>query len=258
MGIKTIEAKNFDLHGVKHGFFTRQGGVSVGIYKGLNCGPGSDDDPTAVQQNRQSVVEYINADHLLTLHQVHGKDCVVADAPYDKRPKADAHVTDVPGLALGILTADCVPVLFVGEKTDGAPVIGAAHAGWGGALKGVLAETVGQMQALGAELCSIRAAIGPCIAQKSYEVSASFVDPFMEEDEMNERFFMVAQREGHLMFDLPGYVALKLAKAGVKNVSIGDQDTYALEEDFFSYRRTTHAQELDYGRQISVVMIASS
>ncbi|HOO82901.1 MAG TPA: laccase domain-containing protein, partial [Alphaproteobacteria bacterium] len=166
-----------------------------------------------------------------------------------------AMVTDVSGLALGVLTADCAPVLFYGKKSDGAPVVGAAHAGWGGALKGVLDNTLAMMLELGAVPESIRACIGPCIGQKSYEVRDDFADTFLEEDGRNEVFFTAGRCAGHLQFDLPGYCAAKLGRAGVKNVLIKDLDTYFNEEDFFSYRRATHRHEKDYGRQISVIMI---
>ena len=248
-----------DDNPVFHAFFSRRGGVSKDVYASLNCGPGSDDNAQDVMQNRQIVSEIVGCrpENLLSLHQIHSPQCIKVSqgwAPED-RPQADAFVTDQPGLALGVLTADCAPVLFYGQKSDGRPVVGAAHAGWGGALKGVLAEAVNAMQELDAELESIRAAIGPCISKASYEVGQDFADAFLEEDEANEVFFMAAKREGHLMFDLPGYCALKLAKAGLKTVFIKDLDTYFNEEDFFSYRRKTHRGEKDYGRQISLIMI---
>jgi len=240
-----------------HGFFTRRGGVSGGIYKSLNCGAGSDDEPGDVQENRALVAAAsgVQADHVLSLYQVHGKTCLYVTEPWPggKRPEADALVTDVPGLALGILTADCGPILFYGEKADGAPVIGAAHAGWKGALGGVMEETIWQMEALGAQ--DIRACVGPCIGRRSYEVSAEFVQSFVESDSEYERFFSAAQRGGHAMFDLPGFCAFRLHQAGLKNVALMDLDTYAMEDTFFSYRRTTHRSEPDYGRQISVIAI---
>lgn len=257
-----FEMPEFMNDGVFHGFFGRRGGKSSGIYSSLNCGPGSNDDPAAVKANRAIVSEAVGCDpeRFLTLYQVHGDACVMVGDVWgdDDRPKADGMVTDQPGFALGILTADCGPALFHGQKDDGSPVIGAAHAGWGGALKGVLSETVEQMKALGAVDGSIQACVGPCIAQASYEVQDAFAKPFMEEDDENERFFKSASRVGHLMFDLPGYCAFKLSKAGVRNVFIRDLDTYANEGDFFSYRRTTHRGENDYGRQVSVIMIRPS
>ncbi len=244
---------------VFHGFFGRGGGVSRGIYAGLNCGAGSDDAREAVLQNRAIVAAAAGCapEGLLSLHQVHGDGCIVVDRPWglDERPQGDCFVTDARGVALGILTADCAPVLFYGEKADGAPVVGAAHAGWGGALRGVLASTVEGMVRLGVERDSLRACVGPCIAQVSYEVQEQFSAPFLEEDEENERFFMGGQKDGHLLFDLSGYCAFKLYKAGLKRVFLQDLDTYCDEDNFYSYRRTTHRHEVDYGRQISVIMI---
>ncbi|NQZ13358.1 MAG: peptidoglycan editing factor PgeF [Alphaproteobacteria bacterium] len=245
---------------IKHGFFGRQGGVSVGLYDSLNCAVGSDDDALSVQKNRQSVASQLieNADDIQTVWQIHSKECVVIEAPFNAgkdRPKADALVTDRAGLVIGVLTADCGPVLFACCKEDGSPVIGAVHAGWGGALKGVCEETVKVMINQGAMLESITAVIGPCIAPKSYEVSVGFEKPFLEQDGANEHFFKPASREGHLMFDLPGYIASRLARVGVKNVVISGIDTFSEEERFFSYRRTTHRKEPDYGRQVSAIAI---
>lgn len=241
----------------QHGFFTRMGGVSDGIYKSLNCGPGSNDEPERVQENRICVAEELGVEpqNLLSLYQVHGAECLYVTEAFDEKPQADALVTDQAGLALGILTADCGPVLFYGQKSDGSPVIGAAHAGWGGALKGVLGATVEVMQKQGAIIESVRAALGPCIGPASYEVSDDFADPFLEQDEANEHFFKSGQREGHLMFDLGGYIAKRLSEAGVRHVSISGMDTYADEKRFFSYRRSTHRHEADYGRQISAIVI---
>ena len=244
---------------IKHGFFGRRGGVSTGLYDSLNCGVGSNDDMIAVQENRARVAAALSThkENLVTIHQVHSADCFYVDKPFDGdvKPKGDALVTDEAGLVIGVLTADCGPVLFAGKKADGTPVIGAAHAGWGGALKGICEATVKMMIERGAILETIRAAIGPCIGPKSYEVSLGFEAPFLEQDEANEHFFKAAQKERHLMFDLPGYIALRLAKVGVKHVSITGADTFADEERYFSYRRTTHAQEPDYGRQISAICI---
>ncbi|MGH1398839.1 MAG: peptidoglycan editing factor PgeF [Alphaproteobacteria bacterium] len=256
MGSKIFQAGSLVSDGVFHGFFSRKGGVSTGIYAGLNCGAGSDDDPAAVLANKDIVRDAAGAEALVTLHQVHSAECVVIDAPFaGEPPEADAMVSDQAGIALGVLTADCAPVLFMGEKANGAPVIGAAHAGWGGAFKGVLGASVEAMIGRGAVLSSIRAAIGPCIAQASYEVTYDFAERFIEQDEGHEKFFKAASREGHLMFDLAGYCALRLSQAGVRQVEILDRDTYADEENFFSYRRKTHRDEADYGRQISVVCI---
>ena len=245
---------------VFHGFFGRQGGSSKGVYDSLNCGRGSDDSPANVSLNLQVIGNTIGLPHerIMTQHQIHSDVCTYIDAPWDEnkaRPQGDALVTDKAGLALGVLTADCAPVLFFGTKEDGSPVIGAAHAGWKGAVGGVLDNTVKVMLERGAVLSSLRACVGPCIAQGSYEVSEAFVDPFMDDDPENERFFMAGTREGHLMFDLAGYCAARLARNGLNNVFIKDLDTYFNEEDFFSYRRATHRDEKDYGRQISLIYI---
>lgn len=244
---------------VDHGFFGKTGGVSKGIYNGLNCGPGSYDDPEAVAENRKLVAELMGVapENLLTLHQVHSNICLAVDEPWPEglRPEADAMVTDVPGLALGVLTADCAPVLFCGKKEDGSPVIGAAHAGWGGALGGILEATVEKMKARGAKAETIRATIGPAICVQSYEVGDEFVQKFLRHDSENERFFTASVNDGHMMFDLPSYVEQRLRKAGVSQVSDKAVDTYFNEEDFFSFRRSTHRSEPDYGRQISVIVI---
>lgn len=244
---------------VFHAFFGRQGGESKGVYAGLNCALGSQDNPDTVLANRNVVAEIAGCDPeaIATVYQVHSNVCVYADKPFapEERPKADALVTDVPGVALGILTADCVPVLFYAEKADGRPLVGAAHAGWGGALKGVLESTVRELEKLGAAPSGIKACIGPCIGPASYEVTEDFAEAFIEENHENERFFRAAHRTGHLMFDLAGYCAFKLAGLGLKKIFIKDLDTYFNEEDFFSYRRSVHREEEDYGRQISLIMI---
>lgn len=243
---------------IQHGFFGKQGGVSEGIYNSLNCGPGSDDDAGKVHQNRRLIARHFDRgiNDLVTVWQVHSPDCLYVDAPFEgARPKADAMVTDKAGLVLGVLSADCAPVLFAGEKSDGSPVIGAAHSGWGGSLKGVSENTVTKMIEIGAEQESIRAAIGPCIGPKSYEVSIGFETPFLARDAEDERFFREAQKAGHLMFDMAGYIASRLAQIGVRQVTITGQDTCALENEYFSYRRKTHNNEPDYGRQISAISI---
>jgi polyphenol oxidase len=244
---------------VFHGFFTRRGGVSSAIYDGLNCGLGSSDDAVRVLQNRALVAQTagIDAANLLSVHQVHGVDCVTVKEGWspEARPKADAFVTDRAGYGLGILTADCAPVLFYGEKSDGAPVIAAAHAGWKGALGGVFASTLSAMEALGASRSGIKACVGPCIGRASYEVSVEFVDPFLEEHDESGRFFQSAQKAHHLMFDLSGYCAWRLFRDGLRSIALMDRDTYANEGHFYSYRRTTHRSEPDYGRQISVIAI---
>lgn len=242
---------------IAHGFFTRAGGVSAGLYNALNAGPASGDAPDDVLENRRRIAAHLDADELVTLYQIHSADCLYVGAQVadgEDRPKGDALVTDVAGLAIGALTADCAPILFHGTRVDGSPVIGAAHAGWGGALKGVSVAIVSKMVELGAELTSICAVIGPCIAQASYEVRAEFASPFLDQDNENERFFMTG-RDGHLQFDLAGYNAAQLAQAGVRNIVITGEDTYADEGRFFSYRRATHRAEPDYGRQVSAIVI---
>lgn len=244
---------------VVHGFTGRNGGVSPGIYTSLNTGRGSDDNPANVKENYKIVAQFfgIQAQNILTLHQVHGDTCLNVTEGWNEnaRPEADAFVTDRAGIALGVLTADCAPVLFTAEKKDGTPVIGAAHAGWKGAIGGILESTVETMRAYDIKEDSLRAAIGPCIAQTSYEVDEGFFRKFCEDDEGNEKFFKNAQKENHYMFDLPGYCAARLAQSGLKNVFIKDLDTYFNEEDFYSYRRATHRAESDYGRQISLIVI---
>jgi YfiH family protein len=240
------------LAGVPHGFFGRRGGVSSGDLASLNCGFGSGDDPALIAENRRRAAEAILPGAALTgLYQVHGSRCVIVDAASDlaARPEADALATRTPGLLLGILTADCVPVLFA-DTTAG--VVGAAHAGWKGAIAGVTDATLDAMESLGADRAHIVAAIGPCIGRASYEVEEAFVQRFAADDPANERFFAAGQ-PGHAMFDIAAYVAARLAAAGVARVAIGGQDTYAEEADYFSYRRACHRQENGYGRQISVI-----
>lgn len=257
-----IKDRNFlpEHHRVTHGFFTRQGGVSDGIFNSLNCGPGSGDDIRLVTENRGMVAQEMGVPeaNLLSLYQVHGNTCLFIEEPFSgqNRPRADAFVTDRSDIALGILTADCGPVLLYGEKADGAPIIGAVHAGWGGALKGVCEATVQMMVEKGARLETLRASVGPCIGPASYEVSEDFADAFLEQAEANEHYFKSASREGHLMFDLPGYIASRLAAAGVRHVSLIGLDTYSDALRFFSYRRTTHRNETEYGRQISCISIS--
>ncbi len=249
--------------GIAHGFFGRQGGVSEGLYTSLNCGPGSGDDADSVQTNRSRVAEILGTetDKLLTLYQIHSVECLSVSEPWDAkdRPQADAMVTDVPGIALSVLTADCAPVLFVGWA-GGKPVIGAAHAGWKGALGtdggGVLDRTVDMMIIrYGVEPDTISAMIGPCIQKKSYEVGEEFYDAFLDRDENYERFFSGERKPGHHMFDLPGFCAYRLYERGVQKVLIENADTYSSEDRYFSYRRATHRQESNYGRQVSAIMI---
>jgi YfiH family protein len=237
--------------GTSHGFFGRDGGVSQGIYAGLNCGPGSNDDPAAIAENRRRAAQALGFEELSTLYQIHSADVLTLDKPLqDERPQADAMVTKTPGLLLGILTADCAPVLF---SDKAARVIGAAHAGWKGACSGVLENTVRAMEALGAKKENIAAAIGPCIGQKSYEVGQEFVDRLLEADPANSVFFGKASRTGHAMFDLPGYVLSRLRAAGLRQIAVLGMDTLSDEQQFFSYRRTTLVGQKDYGRQLSAI-----
>ncbi len=242
------------LEGAPHGFLGRRGGVSEGVCWGLNVGTGSADDPVAIEENRRRAVEAVLPDSkLVTVYQVHSSSCVVAEPwALAERPHADALVTDRPGLLLGILTADCAPVLFVDLK---AGVVGAAHAGWKGALSGVTDITVDAMEELGASRERIVAAVGPCIARPSYEVDDAFARRFEAADPSNERFFS-AGKPGHHLFDLEGYVAARLAAAGLTRVDTLGLDTYSDEERFFSFRRATHRGEPDYGRQISLIGLA--
>jgi YfiH family protein len=242
------------LDGVAHGFLGRRGGVSKGVCAGLNVGLGSADDREAIHANRRLALEAAAPGaRLVTVHQIHSPIAVRAAAswPDDARPQADAMVADRPGLALGILTADCAPVLFADRE---AGVIGAAHAGWKGALGGVVEATIAGMERLGAERDRIAAAVGPCIARKSYEVDDGFLRRFAEAEPDNERFFS-SGRDGHHQFDLEGFVVSRLAAAGLGRVEALGEDTYSQPERFFSYRRATHRGEPTYGRQISLIAL---
>lgn len=238
-----------------HGFFTRQGGVSEGIFTSLNCGLGSVDNRENVLENRHRVAQRLGVkpQHLLSLYQVHGADVVTVTQGWEPSalPKADAMVSNVAGFALGILTADCVPVLFEDRE---AGVVGAAHAGWKGAVAGVVASTVKAMGALGAKPSRIHAAIGPCIGAKSYEVTQEFYDRIVSLQSGNERYFVPGKAAGSWFFDIVAFVKQLLADAGVGEVHALGLDTYVETERFFSFRRTTHAKEPDYGRQISAVV----
>jgi YfiH family protein len=244
------------LKGVRHGFFTRKGGVSRGIYSSLNCGPGSSDLSAAVAANRARVAERVllPPGRLLSLCQVHSADVVVADADgWTTPPVADAAVAGTPGIALGILTADCAPVLF-SDASNG--VIGAAHAGWRGALEGVLEATIEQMEALGARRASIRAAVGPAISQRAYEVGPEFFERFTVDEPDFSRFFAGGEAD-RMLFDLPGFVLERLRASGVEAAWTG-HCTFGDAERFFSYRRATHAREPDYGRMISVISLKAA
>ena len=243
------------LDGIPHGFLGRRGGTSAGLVAGLNAGLGSPDDPAAVRQNRAlALAAAAPGRQLVSVYQVHSPDCVTVAEPWadDDRPEADALVTDRPGLALGIVTADCAPVLLADRS---AGVIGAAHAGWKGAVAGVTDRVLAAMEALGARREAIVAAVGPCIAQASYEVDQGFVDRFCADDAANAAFFS-AGRTRHAQFDLEGYVAHRLASAGVGLVERLGLDTYTPEARFYSYRRATHRGEPAYGRQLSLIALA--
>jgi len=241
------------LDGVAHGFLGRRGGVSTGITAGLDLGRRGQVEigPDLAENRRRAVAAVLPGAKLVTLYQVHSADCVTLATPWDDtdRPHADAVVTNRPGLALGILTADCAPVLLADRA---AGIVGAAHAGWKGAIGGVTDATVAAMEKLGADRDRIVAAIGPCIGRASYEVDAAFERRFEEHDPENERFF-AAGREGHAQFDLEGYVAHRLAAAGVRTIEMMGLDTYADADRFYSFRRATHRREPDYGRQIAIV-----
>lgn len=242
--------------GIVHGFFTREGGVSEGVYASLNCGLGSDDDPERVRVNRARATKRLGLrpEALATAYQIHSASVGVVDPSWrpDVRPRLDGLVTRTPGIALGILTADCAPVLFADPA---AGVVGAAHAGWRGALGGILEATVAAMAALGAERSRIVAAIGPCIAQGSYEVGADFRATFVAASSANDSLFVASARYGHHRFDLPGYVARRLSALGLAAVDALPHDTCADAERFFSYRRTTLNGGGDYGRQLSAIAI---
>jgi YfiH family protein len=250
-----LKSANLSVPGIAHGFFGRVGGVSKGIYASLNCGPGSKDSRDDVMENRARATAALAPDAaLVTLYQVHSAEAVTVTAPWPipENPKADAMATDRPGIALAILTADCAPILLTDPK---ARIIGAAHAGWNGALAGVVESVLAAMERLGAKPERIRAAIGPCISQGAYEVGPEFERRFVGADANNARFFARSPRAGHWQFDLPAYVAQRLKEASVESVEILDVCTYAREDEFFSYRRTTHRKEPDYGRELSAIML---
>ena len=243
--------------GLRHAFFTREGGVSGGIYAGLNGGLGSKDDPAHVRENRRRMAEHMGvpSEHLVCVHQIHSPDAVIATGPWEgpARPKADAIVTNSTGLAIGVTAADCGPVLFVDPN---AGVIGAAHAGWKGALTGIMESTIAAMEELGAERGSTIAAIGPLIRQPSYEVGGEFVERFIDHDANNAVFFLPSERDGHAKFDLAGYIRLRLQNAGILMIDDLGVDTYA-DERFYSYRRSVHRGETDYGRHVHAIVLES-
>jgi YfiH family protein len=250
-----LAAGNLALQGLDHGFFTREGGVSEGLYASLNCGYGSGDAPERVAENRARAAAALGVapDRIVTCHQIHGRAAVAVERAWsrDAQPKADAMATRNAGIALGILTADCVPVLLADPD---ARIIGAAHAGWRGALTGVVEEAVRVMTTLGADPSHIHGAIGPAIGQASYEVGPEFPAPFLAQDPANERLF-AATANGKFRFDLPGYVAAQLKRLGLRTVERVAGDTAAEPERFFSYRRTRLRGEHDYGRLLSAIAL---
>jgi len=242
--------------GIRHGFFTRQGGKSQGVFESLNCGYGSDEDRDIVSANRAHAGGLIGIDEtsLVTAYQTHSADVIVVNDPWlpEAAPKVDGMASNVPGIALGILTADCAPVLF---SDPIAGVIGAAHAGWRGAKDGVLKATLEAMGSLGAKAHQVTAAIGPCIQQDSYEVSDSFYDSFLKDNPRNEKYFCPADRPEHKQFDLPGFIISALKHNSVVNIESLNLDTYKNDDLFFSYRRATHRHEKQYGRLLSAIAL---
>lgn len=257
--LSPIEAPNLsEISGIRHGFFTRQGGVSDGIYASLNCGAGSNDDKEKVAQNRARVALHLEATSpvIQTPYQIHSNQALVIDAPFaegEPPPRGDALVTRTPGLVIGILTADCGPVLFADPQ---AGVVAAAHAGWRGAVGGILQSTVAQMESIGAKRERIVAAIGPCINQLNYEVGAEFREHFLKNNPDFARFFQIPPGQTKEHFDLPGFIEAELASLGLAAIANEACCTYADESKFFSFRRSTHRQEQDYGRQISAISVA--
>jgi YfiH family protein len=242
------------IPGLRHAFFSREGGVSGGIYEGLNGGLGSNDDAAHVAENRRRMAAQMGvaADRFLSLHQIHSPDAVIATGPWPgAKPRADALVTCTEGLAIGVTAADCGPILFVDPT---ARVIGAAHAGWKGALTGVIESTVDAMEKLGADRSGMLAAIGPLIRQHSYEVGGEFVERFLQADADNAAFFIPAGRAGHSMFDLAGFIRMRLENAGVLMIDDIGVDTYS-DERFYSYRRSVHRKEPDYGRHVHAIAL---
>jgi len=252
-----LQVETLDRAHIKHAFFTRHGGVSQGIYGSLNCGYGSRDRKNLVAKNRAYAMHRIDlpSSALYTCHQVHSNNVIVVDEnTANKEPaRVDGLITTLPNVALGILTADCSPVLFADHI---ARVIGAAHAGWRGALNGILENTIKKMVQSGADISNITAAIGPTIGPDSYEVGPEFPNFFIEQSQANSKFFKPSFRKKHFLFNLPAYIYNKLINFGIQNISSLDQDTYSNEEVFFSYRRSCHKNEPDYGRQLSTIALS--
>jgi YfiH family protein len=254
--LPVLTSPQLDLPGVRHAFFTRRGGVSTGIYESLNVGLGSNDDPAAVHENRRRAAAHFGADGVVTLYQVHSADALAADGPWrSEAPRADALATARPGLVCGALAADCAPVLLADPQ---ARVVAAAHAGWRGALDGVVESAVARMESLGARRERIRAAVGPCIGPRSYEVGLEFLDRFAAQDPDHEAFFAPGASPEKRMFDLPGFVLSRLRAAGVAECGWIGRDTCAEPDDFFSNRRAFKQGEPDYGRLLSAIMLEPS
>lgn len=242
------------LGGATHAFFTRQGGVSTGVYASLNGGVGSSDDPAAVAENRRRMAERLGvaATHFLVPFQIHSAEAIAVSAPWSERPRCDGLASATPGVGLGVTGADCGVLLFADM---GAGVIGACHAGWKGALSGVIAATVATMEKLGARRGDIRAALGPTIRQRSYEVGPEFVAQFTTVEQGFARYFAPSPRAGHAQFDLPGFIARRVEEAGIGGFEDLRLDTYSDEARFYSYRRTTHRKEPDYGRLVAGIAL---
>lgn len=252
----TVKAATLTLPGIRHAFFTRAGGVSAGLYESLNGGVGSADSASHVAENRARMAAAlaVKPHRLLTAYQIHSPHVVVAQAPWttEARPRADGIVTRTPALAIGVSTADCGPVLFAEPE---AGVIGAAHAGWRGALGGIVEATVAAMERLGAAREKVHAALGPMIRQPNYEVGPDLIDRFAAEDPASAAFFAPAPRSGHALFDLAGYVAARVRRAGIQHIEDVGLCTYADPGRFFSYRRATHRAETDYGRHVNAIAL---
>jgi hypothetical protein len=253
-----LQASSFAvLPGIRHAFFTRSGGVSQGVYSSLNGGVGSRDTPERVAENRARMAAAlgVSADRLVTPFQIHSPDVIVVKEPWtrENRPRADAVVTQMPRLAIGVSTADCGPLLFADSA---AGVIGAAHAGWRGALSGVVEATVAAMERLGAKRIRVAAALGPTIRQSNYEVGPEFIERFLAADTANGRYFKPSEREDHAMFDLCGYIAQRVEQAGITQFEDLGLCTYEEPERFYSFRRSTHRNEPDYGRHINAIALS--
>ena len=252
MTLATIQSSR--LKNFSHGFFTRKGGQSKGIYKGLNCGLGSSDDAKTILSNRNLVAEHMGTslENIVGVHQIHSVEAIICNGTFETAPKADALVTNTPGLLLSVLTADCQPVIFADRENS---VIGIAHAGWRGALNGVLNSTINKMEALGAERNQISAVIGPCISQNAYEVGLDFFEKFTSSNKKNKDYFAYSSDTKKYHFDLPNFSLNLLKDEGISSIEWTGHCTYSDPENFFSYRRSCHKKEPDYGRLISAIML---